>query len=94
MHTHDTVLAECSKSPALCHRAVVETYDATVDALRMRIFPFLNSDETNNGLISELPTYVAVVQDVIMNSFSRHSLDIISSSLSENCSLLGKDNVR
>ena len=70
LRTHDTVLA-LNAPRVLC--SVIAQWSgsthATVEA--SRIFPFLNSDETNNGLISELPNYVAVVQDVIMNSFSR-----------------------
>ena len=37
---------------------------ATVEALR--IFPFLDNDATINGLIRELPQYVAAAQDVVI----------------------------
>ena len=39
---------------------------ATVSALR--IFPFLNSDKIIDGLIAELPNYVAAVQDVVVTT--------------------------
>ena len=39
---------------------------ATVSALR--IFPFLNSDRIIDGLIAELPDYVAAAQDVVVTT--------------------------
>ena len=39
---------------------------ATVSALR--VFPFLNSDRITDGLIAELPDYVAAAQDVVVTT--------------------------
>ena len=46
--------------------AVDANYAATVSAVPF--FPFLNSDKITDGLIEELPDYVAAAQDVMVTT--------------------------
>ena len=66
MELYDTVSA-FKAARVMCPVTVqwLRPTPATVEALRI-IFPFLNSDATINGLIRELPQYVAAAQEVVI----------------------------
>ena len=65
MELYDTVSA-FKAARIMCPATVqwLRPTPATVETLR--IFPFLNSDATINGLIRELPQYVAAAEEVVI----------------------------